>query len=71
MIGQRPIADRVVGDSLTVELSALDRAVLVRIQVPQPNLAFRRNAAVTRVLVDGKNGCFLEVVNGLPEVAVA
>ena len=25
-----------LGDSLTVELSALDRAVLVRIQVPQP-----------------------------------
>ena len=29
---------RVLGDSLTVELSALDRAVLVRIQVPQPFL---------------------------------
>ena len=27
---------RPLGDSLTVELSALDRAVLVRIQVPQP-----------------------------------
>jgi hypothetical protein len=27
---------RRLGDSLTVELSALDRAVLVRIQVPQP-----------------------------------
>ncbi len=32
-----PIPHRaVLGDSLTVELSALDRAVLVRIQVPQP-----------------------------------
>jgi hypothetical protein len=31
---------RPLGDSLTVELSALDRAVLVRIQVPQPNLLF-------------------------------
>ena len=40
-----------LGDSLTVELSALDRAVLVRIQVPQPDLVFAgslSSAAVRR-----------------------
>ena len=35
------ISPRLLGDSLTVEHSALDRAVLVRIQVPQPSGAYK------------------------------
>jgi hypothetical protein len=35
-----------LGDSLTVELSALDRAVLVRIQVPQPSRSRGRPAVL-------------------------
>src|SRR5512132_2933248 len=35
-----------LGDSLAVELPALDRTALVRIQVPQPNLTFRQMAVI-------------------------
>ena len=40
-----------LGDSLAVELPALDRAALVRIQVPQPD------HRLTRISVQSSLGC--------------
>ncbi len=43
-----------MGDSLTVELSALDRAVLVRIQVPQPSNPLKPTASFAALIVEHK-----------------
>jgi hypothetical protein len=48
-----------LGDSLTVELSALDRAVLVRIQVPQPTM------------LQGEKSIAAEAMRGAPAAGIA
>jgi hypothetical protein len=58
---------RPLGDSSTVEQRTLTPSILVRIQVPQPNLIFRQFGALSRLGAGSGSGRFRKHVKGLAE----
>jgi hypothetical protein len=60
-----------LGNSLTAEQRTLTPSVLVRIQVPQPNLAFRRRGAFACFRASSDSGRFRQKIKGLNDSGIA